>query len=483
MGAEGKFDLKLSSGGEGGDSGRAFREQPGGVKARPLTGRKAASTPSLPEATTGSKSLVESFEQTVSADNLSRREEGAEDQVRSSIAVSEGARENLAAEAVAVSMMQQVLSPGLDSPNDNEALSPLLEVVDNLEQVHEEKRDQGSNLNLRPERSSRDTNNSEMRGLMNNDTQGRTTSSGLDVVSLASTLASDLAHLVESMNLADRPSNTSSQGNANKGGRGGRPLAARAQMGQEGRFSKLDMSAAELSSELNLAFGDSAGTTPTPPPTCQAFSTPTPPPNCPPPPPPQLNNQALLDLASSEERSGEAQSYPMMDSNDGCPDLSSSLLHPSSTGNVDPQGPPGSGTQGLEPSAVSLLETFAAVARRRATGATTGTSTTSTTNANNSRNTANSLNSSGIFGRGGLATSSVSSLVRLALSSNFPGGLLNQAQSYPSLNPGQNNGTPRQTNEAEQVSMEEFLESCRATSLLAELEDEEELPDAEEEER
>ena len=31
------------------------------------------------------------------------------------------------------------------------------------------------------------------------------------------------------------------------------------------------------------------------------------------------------------------------------------------------------------------------------------------------------------------------------------------------------------------MSMEEFLESCRATSLLAELEDEEELPDAEEE--
>ena len=123
----------------------------------------------------------------------------------------------------------------------------------------------------------------------------------------------------------------------------------------------------------------------------------------------------------------------MMDSNDGCPDLSSSLLHPSS-GNVDPQGPPGSGTQGLEPSAVSLLETFAAVARRRATGATTGTSTTSTTNANNSRNTANSLNSSGIFGRGGLATSSVSSLVRLALSSNFPGSLLNQVLfGFPTL--------------------------------------------------
>merc|ERR1711936_980638 len=63
---------------------------------------------------------------------------------------------------------------------------------------------------------------------------------------------------------------------------------------------------------------------------------------------------------------------------------------------------------------------------------------------------------------------------RLALSSNFPSGLLNQAQSYPSLNPGQNSGQARQTNEAEQVSMEEFLESCRATSLLAELEEKEE---------
>jgi hypothetical protein len=37
--------------------------------------RKASSTPSLPEATTdGAKPLVESFEQTVSADNLSSKQ-------------------------------------------------------------------------------------------------------------------------------------------------------------------------------------------------------------------------------------------------------------------------------------------------------------------------------------------------------------------------------------------------------------------------
>ena len=69
-----------------------------------------------------------------------------------------------------------------------------------------------------------------------------------------------------------------------------------------GRFSKLDLSTSELSSELNLAFGDSLVTTPTPPPTCQAFTTPTPPPNCPPPPPPQLNNQGLDHSTDDEKR-------------------------------------------------------------------------------------------------------------------------------------------------------------------------------------
>ena len=80
------------------------------------------------------------------------------------------------------------------------------------------------------------------------------------------------------------------------------------------------------------------------------------------------------------------------------------------------------------PSAASLLETFAAVARRRASGSVSASGAgggVTSTNANNSRNTANSLNSGGLFGRG-LTTNSVSSLVRLALSSNFPSGLLNQ---------------------------------------------------------
>ena len=93
---------------------------------------------------------------------------------------------------------------------------------------------------------------------------------------------------------------------------------------------------------------------------------------------------------------------------------------------------------------------------------------------------------SGLFGTG---TKSVSSLVRFALSSNFPSGLLNTAQSYPTLNLGggppisgnqPTGGVPTTVSmsETDQVSLEEFLESCRATSLLAELEDDEDLPEA-----
>ena len=90
---------------------------------------------------------------------------------------------------------------------------------------------------------------------------------------------------------------------------------------------------------------------------------------------------------------------------------------------------------------------------------------------------------SGLFGPG---TKSVSSLVRFALSSNFPSGLLNTAQSYPTLNLGgppaagghHPGGVPATASmsETDQVSLEEFLESCRATSLLAELDDDDDLP-------
>ena len=70
-----------------------------------------------------------------------------------------GGRENLAAEAVAASVLSSVLgaqASSLESPNDNETLSPLLEVVDNLEEeemkmkdTFARERNSAGNLNLR----------------------------------------------------------------------------------------------------------------------------------------------------------------------------------------------------------------------------------------------------------------------------------------------------------------------------------------------
>lgn len=96
----------------------------------------------------------------------------------------------------------------------------------------------------------------------------------------------------------------------------------------------------------------------------------------------------------------------------------------------------------IEPSSTAgFLETFAALARRRTLGS-VSTANSAHSNANNSTsggimasNAQNNANSGSIYPRG---PNSVSSLVRLALSSNFPGGLLSTAQSYPSLSSSNN---------------------------------------------
>ena len=67
-----------------------------------------------------------------------------------------GGRENLAAEAVAACVLSSVLraqAASLESPNDNATLSPLLEVVDNLEKEEMKikdtrERNRAGNLNL-----------------------------------------------------------------------------------------------------------------------------------------------------------------------------------------------------------------------------------------------------------------------------------------------------------------------------------------------
>ncbi|XP_035704354.1 E3 ubiquitin-protein ligase HECTD1 [Folsomia candida] len=95
-----------------------------------------------------------------------------------------------------------------------------------------------------------------------------------------------------------------------------------------------------------------------------------------------------------------------------------------------------------------------------------------------------------VFGR---APHSVSSLVRIALTSNFPGGLLSTAQSYPSLSGNNSGGAATASSGGQNLgqtltmsltstssdSEQDFLETCRTTTLLAELEDDDELPEDE----
>ncbi|XP_038107081.1 E3 ubiquitin-protein ligase Ufd4 isoform X3 [Culex quinquefasciatus] len=170
-----------------------------------------------------------------------------------------------------------------------------------------------------------------------------------------------------------------------------------------------------------------------------------------------------------------------------------------------------------------LLETFAAIARRRTSGSSVATppgivgTSSSGNGSNNATPNNNQLSSvtsniqanSSFFPRG---PNSVTSLVKLALSSNFHSGLLSTAQSYPSLSSSSNNAAANTNNnpssgtganansgsgqaaasllnpaltmsltstnsDSEQVSLEDFLEQCRAPTLLGDLEDDEDMED------
>nr|XP_016939130.1 E3 ubiquitin-protein ligase Ufd4 [Drosophila suzukii]XP_016939137.1 E3 ubiquitin-protein ligase Ufd4 [Drosophila suzukii] len=149
-----------------------------------------------------------------------------------------------------------------------------------------------------------------------------------------------------------------------------------------------------------------------------------------------------------------------------------------------------------------LLETFAAIARRR-TSQGTNIQDNQIMNADVNVNEHGDQNASGSF-----LGHSVTSLVKLALSSNFHSGLLSTAQSYPSLssNNSENIAPSNPTNtstgqqsastinhtltmsltstssDSEQVSLEDFLESCRAPALLGDLDDEDDMDEDNDEE-
>lgn len=402
MGAEGKFDLKLAPSYEASltsastppsASSRSMFTSPKSEASTKATkkvsaSRKASSTPSLPEATTsdGAKSLMESFETTTSADNLTTSE--AKQSVEAMV-------NNVLSEA----MMSLEASKKAKEGNDNETVdfrkSVLKEVEEDDEEDEDEEDDLDNENSLRSieaklDRALNDVSNltvdnlasslsqslvsgdlpSSERQLFFSEAAATSATATSDVVSLASSLA----HLVESMNLGETPESTK---NSASGGRNRKSRHA----ASKGLSRLLDFST-----------------------NSEDFA---PPPTFPPPPPPPMSDNSM---------SSNSNSMSLSD-----PNLTAS-----------------------EASAVSLLETFAAVARRR----TSASSSVSSTNSKNQTGGNSATNAtSGLFG-----TKSVSSLVRLAISSNFPASLLNSAQSYPTLGsttvPGHSTGNQ----DSEQVS-------------------------------
>lgn len=190
-------------------------------------------------------------------------------------------------------------------------------------------------------------------------------------------------------------------------------------------------------------------------------------------------------------------------------------------GGSSPSSAGSAGSSGSTPTA--FLESFANVARRRHQAGSTSAAASASSNTASAATSSSSAAAAPAAASGGgtnrsaqsvlypRGPNSVSSLVRLALSSNFPGGLLSTAQSYPSLSQSQSQqhhhpsssssgggqssaaaaaaaaaglsqalSMSLTSSDSEQVSLEDFLESCRAGTLLAELEDDDELPEPDE---
>lgn len=483
MGAEGKYDLKLAPGYdvEGASANKANPLNPSGKgkdkeKQSVLTSRKSSSTPSLPEAT-DVKTSVASTDQAASADNLAAKQ-AAETIAESVLSVAR-------AEAIVA-----VTSESQAASNDSE----LSVVVHPLRDPHH------------------------------------------DLSSINNSISSDLATIVESLALSDtKPSNiqqtrrqhssdeahtseshktnmvsSNSASNLNKNLLT-RPKASQVAVAaaqsfvealdkiREGSDIFRNNTNSFLSGELLQTIGQQnpISLLPNPLSTSVRISV--------------SSNQDVEDDKSkrkeeplskdcSIDKDESANNTNNARNNSNCPIV---VTNPMSVS--VPNLTSSEASNQIEPSSTAgFLETFAALARRRTLGS-VSTTNSANSNSNNSSggimssNAQNNANSGSIYPRG---PNSVSSLVRLALSSNFPGGLLSTAQSYPSLsssnNPNGQGGIPTTTaagqgmsqaltmsltstsSDSEQVSLEDFLDSCRPPTLLAELDDDEDMGEDEE---
>lgn len=485
MGAEGKYDLKLANGDQlSFDLGA--QATPGSSKNKNvLTSRKSISTPSLPEATSdGFKTSVASTDQATSADNLSWKEaveaiaENVLTSARSDIVNSENANQSEVS-VVVHGLRERENLPDLSTINNSTLqLSDLATISENLvpgtstsRQNSFPQEDKASNLNEANNKINLSQSaNSLSKALLNTklevlDKIDRVRES-VDLLRNNNLLSSDIlaqSNLLSSVKLS-LPKNQGEQ-----------QLQQQSQQ-QKNNMNQTDNTFKKAFSEfekyLQIQAEESASA---------SGST---------------SNQPEFNIKSEGEAEAQA---------DGAVVVSNpmSVSVPNLTNQENQQQPtPNNQLDAAAATSASLLETFAVMARRRASGSAGGNSGPLQGIAGGSMNNqvSSPANNQNYFPRG---PNSVTSLVKLALSSNFHPGLLSTAQSYPSLS---NSGTGSSGNntggagaaggptsaagnaaltmsltstasDSEQVSLEDFLESCRPPTLLGELDDDEDMDD------
>lgn len=465
MGAEGKYDLKLANG----DNLTNFDNMSSATssakklceKGSSLNNRKSSSTPSLPEATDGhaNKNSVASTDQAASADNLRWN------QVENT---SETATSSESQTAPDVSVSHSLHLPDLSTINSSSfSLSDLATITENLTLSHDEKNISDASTSNVGEASTSDSISQEASLSEDKASNINEANNKLNLSqssnSISKTLLNTKLDMLDKIDMLRNNTNSLlssgilSQSNLLSSVKLSLPKTE----APVGNNNKNNMNPEDRDSRFKKAFNEF---------------------------------EKYLQIQSAEEGSSSSASCNLSKNQsfnikNVATNLTDTLMEiaDQDAGAIAPPEVTSSAPPTAETPTSSLLESIAVMSRRR----------DSANNNNNSSGIAGgSMNNTGdvtnnqalagnYFPRG---SNSVTSLVKLALSSsNFHPGLLGTVQSNPNsvsaippstgTNPALTMSLTSTSSDSEQVSLEDFLESCRPPTLLGESDDFDDLED------
>lgn len=475
MGAEGKYDLKLANSDNlpsfDMSSATSSAKKVGEKGSSTLNNRKSSSTPSLPEATDGhvNKNSVASTEQAASVDNLRWN------QVENISEIAACSETQTSADVSHVSHSLHL--PDLSTINSSSfSLSDLATITENLTLSGDEKNiSDASTSNIgeasTSESISQDISLGEDKASNINEANNKLNLSQ-STNSISKTLLNTKLEMLDKIDMLRNNTNSLlssgilSQSNLLSSVKLSLPKNQETPTGNNN--NKNNMNPEDRDSRFKKAFNEF---------------------------------EKYLQIQSTEEGSSSSSSACNISKNQSfniknvASNLTDTLMEiadqesvgGSSTAEVTPS------TSIDTPSTTSLLESIAVMTRRRDSAnnnnnnSLTGIAGGSMNNSGDiSSNSSNNQSLSGnYFPRG---SNSVTSLVKLALSSNFHPGLLSTVQSNtnssvvsnpPSsgVNPSLTMSLTSTSSDSEQVSLEDFLESCRPPTLLGESDDFDDLED------